>query len=42
LELPPERWGYARIGELCAGAGAQVLRAGTVMEFSHSGYQHFS
>jgi thiamine-monophosphate kinase len=41
-ELPPERWGYARIGELCAGAGAQVLRAGTVMEFSHSGYQHFS
>jgi len=42
VELPPERWGYARIGELCAGAGAQVLRAGTVMEFSHSGYQHFS
>lgn len=41
-ELPPERWSYARIGELQAGAGAQVLRHGTVMEFSHSGYQHFS
>jgi thiamine-monophosphate kinase len=40
-QLPPERWGYAHIGALSAGSGARVLRAGTVMEFSHSGYQHF-
>jgi thiamine-monophosphate kinase len=40
-QLPPERWGYTRIGTLRAGSGARVLRAGTVMEFSHSGYQHF-
>jgi thiamine-monophosphate kinase len=41
-QLPPERWGYARIGSLQAGGGARVVRDGTVMEFSHSGYQHFS
>ena len=41
-ELPPAVWGYARIGTLVAGAGATVVRAGTVMEFSHSGYQHFA
>jgi thiamine-monophosphate kinase len=41
-ELPPQRWGYRRIGSLCAAPGARVLRDGTVMEFSHSGYQHFS
>jgi thiamine-monophosphate kinase len=41
-QLPPEEWGYARIGAVRAGAGAHVLRGGTVMEFSHSGYQHFS
>jgi thiamine-monophosphate kinase len=41
-ELPPQRWGYSRIGELRASAGAVVVRAGTVMEFSHSGYQHFA
>jgi thiamine-monophosphate kinase len=41
-ELPPERWGYSQIGELRAGVGAVVVRAGTVMEFSHSGYQHFA
>jgi thiamine-monophosphate kinase len=40
-QLPPERWGYTRIGTLRAGSGARELRAGTVMEFSHSGYQHF-
>jgi thiamine-monophosphate kinase len=40
-ELPPARWGYTRIGELRASAGAVVLRGGTVMEFSHSGYTHF-
>jgi thiamine-monophosphate kinase len=39
--LPPERWGYARIGALEAAPGARVVRGGSVMEFSHSGYQHF-
>ncbi len=41
-ELPPQRWGYARIGALKAGSGARVVRGGTVMEFSHCGYQHFT
>jgi thiamine-monophosphate kinase len=40
-ELPPERWGYTRIGTLRAEPGVVVVRDGTVMEFSHSGYQHF-
>ena len=40
-ELPPERWGYARIGTLRESAGANVLRDGAVMSFSHSGYDHF-
>jgi thiamine-monophosphate kinase len=41
-ELPPAAWGYTRIGTCGEGAGAAVVRAGTVMEFSHSGYQHFA
>jgi thiamine-monophosphate kinase len=41
-QLPPERWGYTRIGALRAGPGAVVMREGTVMEFSHSGYEHFA
>ncbi|HEY1491795.1 MAG TPA: thiamine-phosphate kinase [Steroidobacteraceae bacterium] len=41
-ELPPATWGYTRIGSLTAGAGVAVVRGGTVMEFSHSGYQHFA
>ncbi|MGA9369435.1 MAG: thiamine-phosphate kinase [Steroidobacteraceae bacterium] len=40
-ELPPERWGYARIGTLRATPGADVLRDGAVMSLSHSGYDHF-
>ena len=40
--LPPAAWGYTRIGSVAAGAGAAVMRDGTVMEFSHSGYQHFA
>jgi len=40
-DLPPERWGYARIGTLRESAGAEVLRGGAVMSFSHSGYDHF-
>ena len=41
-ELPPERWKYRRIGVLRADTGVAVTRGGTVMEFSHSGYQHFT
>jgi thiamine-monophosphate kinase len=41
-ELPAERWGYARIGTLRRAPGAVVVRGGTVMEFSHSGFQHFA
>jgi thiamine-monophosphate kinase len=41
-ELPPERWNYRRIGVLRADTGVAVTRGGTVMEFSHSGYQHFA
>jgi thiamine-monophosphate kinase len=41
-DLPSAAWGYTRIGALASGAGAVVTRAGTVMEFSHSGYQHFT
>lgn len=40
-ELPPERWGYTRIGTLRETPGADVLRNGTVMSLSHSGYDHF-
>ena len=40
-ELPPQRWEYQRIGALRAAPGAAVLRDGSVMQFSHSGYQHF-
>jgi len=40
-ELPPQDWRYTRIGTLRAAAGVVVVRDGTVMEFSHSGYQHF-
>ena len=40
-ELPPERWGYTRIGTLREAAGADVLRDGTVISLSHSGYDHF-
>jgi thiamine-monophosphate kinase len=41
-ELPPSQWNYRQIGVLRAAPGAAVTRDGTVMEFSHSGYQHFA
>lgn len=41
-ELPPTQWHYHRIGVLREAAGAVVTRGGTVMDFSHSGYQHFA
>ena len=40
-QLPPQEWRYARIGRLRTESGAVVVRDGTVMEFSHSGYEHF-
>lgn len=40
-ELPPERWGYTRIGTLRESPGADVIRDGAVMSISHSGYDHF-
>ena len=39
--LPPERWGYCCIGTLRAEKGAVVTSHGNVIEFSHSGYDHF-
>jgi len=40
-EVPPQDWRYTRIGSLRSEGGAVVVRDGAVMEFSHSGYQHF-
>jgi thiamine-monophosphate kinase len=41
-ELPPEQWGYRRIGVLADSPGASVLASdATVMDFSHSGFDHF-
>jgi thiamine-monophosphate kinase len=40
-DLPPNEWGYRRIGSLRVDPGAVVLRDGIVMEFSHSGFDHF-
>jgi thiamine-monophosphate kinase len=40
-QLPPQEWRYTRIGVLRAAPGAVVVSDGTVMEFSHSGYEHF-
>jgi thiamine-monophosphate kinase len=41
-ELPPQRWSYTRIGTLRESREISVIRDGTVMEFSHSGYEHFA
>jgi thiamine-monophosphate kinase len=40
--LPASQWGYRRIGVLRAEQGVVVTQDGTVMEFSHSGFDHFS
>jgi thiamine-monophosphate kinase len=40
-EMPSEAWSYRRIGIVREAPGAVVTRRGTVMEFSHSGFEHF-
>jgi thiamine-monophosphate kinase len=40
-QLPAQQWRYTRIGALRAAPGTVVVRDGSVMEFSHSGYEHF-
>ena len=40
--LPPERWGYTCIGTLREPPGAVVTDRGNVIEFSHSGWDHFA
>lgn len=40
--LPPERWRYRRIGELTASAKRSLIRGGTVIDFSHGGFDHFT
>ncbi len=41
-ELPPTVWEYTAIGVLGESPGAVVTRGGTVMDFSHSGFDHFA
>lgn len=41
-DLPPAQWGYGPIGVLRDASGAVVTRGGTVMDFSHSGFDHFA
>ena len=40
--LPPQRWGYCCIGVLRESSGTVVTNQGNVIEFSHSGYDHFA
>ena len=40
-DLPPRQWGYRPIGVLRESPGIVVTRGGTVMDFSHSGFDHF-
>ncbi len=41
-ELPPARWAYSPIGALRIEPGSVVMRGGSVMDFSHSGFDHFA
>jgi thiamine-monophosphate kinase len=41
-ELPPAQWGYRPIGVLRPEPGTVVMSNGTVMDFSHSGFDHFA
>lgn len=40
--MPPQRWGYRCIGALREASGSFVTSQGNVIEFSHSGYDHFA
>jgi thiamine-monophosphate kinase len=40
--LPPQQWGYRRIGTLRAASGTVVRRGESVMDFSHRGFDHFA
>jgi len=40
--VPPARWNYRRIGTLRDAPDTLVTRSGTVMQFSHSGFDHFA
>jgi thiamine-monophosphate kinase len=40
--VPPQRWGYSCIGVLREAPGVVVTRGGSVIEFSHSGFDHFA
>ncbi|HTW37396.1 MAG TPA: thiamine-phosphate kinase [Steroidobacteraceae bacterium] len=41
-DLPPDEWTYHRVGTLRSAAGAVVERGGSVIEFSHYGFDHFA
>jgi len=41
-DLPPAAWSYTHIGTLVEQPGARVLRNGNVMDFAHSGFDHFA
>jgi thiamine-monophosphate kinase len=40
--LPPDKWGYCCIGTLREATGSIITDNGNVIEFSHSGYDHFA
>ncbi|HEY6482560.1 MAG TPA: thiamine-phosphate kinase [Steroidobacteraceae bacterium] len=40
--LPASEWGYTCIGRLTQAPGTVVTRGGRVIEFAHSGYDHFA
>jgi thiamine-monophosphate kinase len=41
-DLSPTQWSYRPIGVLRAEPGSVVMSNGTVMDFSHSGFDHFA
>ena len=40
-QLPPQRWGYTRIGALREAEGIDVVRDGATVKLAHRGYEHF-
>lgn len=41
-DLPADEWGYTRVGALRREPGAVVKREGSVIDFSHCGFDHFA